>query len=103
MSLSFTPTQRLTLLFLSIVGFLGPNGVFLWVAATQPGAMMEAMRQPVAAVFIAEAFFLMFFFAWLIHRAQVRPGAGLFILFSLVGSLAFSVPFWLWLVSRQKR
>lgn len=103
MELHFTPAQRTILLVLGIAGVLGPNGVFLWVAATQPAALMEALRQPIAAVFVAEAFFLVFFFACLIHRSGMRPGGGAFVVMSLLGSLAFSVPFWLWLASRERK
>ncbi|MCC6737741.1 MAG: hypothetical protein IT452_01740 [Planctomycetia bacterium] len=99
-----TATQERTLLALSILGLLVPNGVFLWVAFARPAALEAALRNPAAAVFIAEAFFLMFLAAWLVGRAGLRrPGPLAFVALSLAGSLAFSVPLTLWLASRDAR
>ncbi len=97
---SFSNRARSLLAVLAIFGALVPNGVFLWVAFTNPDALWATMADPVALVFIGEAFLLMFFFAWLIHRGGWRPGPVAFVVMSLLGSLAFSVPAWLWLASR---
>jgi hypothetical protein len=56
------------------------------------------MRNPVAAAFIFEAFVVMGLLAWLVRRFRigVLPWA-VFVLLSLVGGLAFSIPvFLLW-------
>lgn len=100
----FTATQERVLLALSILGLTVPNGVFLWVAFLHPGALEAALRNPASAVFIAEAFFLMFLGAWLAGRAGLRrPGPLAFVALSLAGSLAFSVPLTLWMASRDAR
>lgn len=54
--------------------------------------MWAALRDPVGGVFILEPVFLMFLVAWLLARFRRKPGALLFIILSLVGSLAFSMP-----------
>jgi len=100
----FTETQEKLLLGLSIFGLIVPNGVFLYYAFTAPATLQAAMANPVSLVFIAEAFALMFLFAWLIHRQGIRsPGGFAFILMSLIGSLLFSVPTCLYLASRKAR
>lgn len=91
--LSLSDRERSALLCLAIVGLLVPNGLFLYVAATAPHILRDALRNPIACVFIAEAFFLMFLIAWLLAKCGVRrAGVVAFVLLSLAGSLAFSVP-----------
>jgi hypothetical protein len=99
--LTFSSRSRAFLLLVSILGFTVPNGVFLWFAFTQFSAISTTLTDPVALVFIVEAFVLMFLLAWLVHRSGARPGWLAFIVMSLIGSLAFSVPAWLWLASRE--
>ena len=87
------PNEHRLLIALAAFGFLVPNGVFLYFCVTDPGLIRAALQNPIALVFIAEAFLLMFLFAWLLHRAGTRkPGALVFIILSLLGSMAFSVP-----------
>lgn len=79
---------------LALFGLLGPNCVFCYYFFTRPDVVSAALCNPVALVFISEAFLLMFLFAWLLRRMKGAPiGGGLFILLSLLGSMAFSVPF----------
>ena len=100
--ITLTPTETAGLAALAVFGFLVPNGVFVWFAATQPGLIRAALGNPLALVFILEAFFLMFLLAWLIRRAGLRKPSGLaFILMSLIGSLAFSVPALLYLAFKK--
>ncbi len=89
------------LLLVSLVGFIVPNGVFLWAALTDADAIRAALSNPIAFAFFLEAVLLMGLFAWLIHRSGRRPGWLAFIVMSLAGSLAFSVPAWIWLNSRR--
>ncbi len=90
---SFTPGEVRFLVVLAVLGFLVPNGVFLWFLFTAPGLLRAALTNPLSLVFILEAFFLMFLFAWLVRKAGLkRPSAFGFILLSLFGSLACSVP-----------
>jgi hypothetical protein len=98
-----SPVTRRILAGVAMFGLIVPNGLFLWVAFSDPAAITRALADPVARVFIGEAFLLMALLAWLIRLAGARPGWLAFVLYSLVGSLAFSVPAWLWLASRDTR
>ncbi|MGB8168261.1 MAG: hypothetical protein WCF18_12260, partial [Chthoniobacteraceae bacterium] len=90
------------LLVLATFGFVVPNGVFLYHAFRDPTALRAALANPVALVFIGEAFLLTAFFAWWIQRCQFRsPGWFAFVIMSFVGSLAFSIPAFLYLVQRR--
>jgi len=102
---SLSRTESATLAILSAVGLIVPNGIFLYVSATDRMALREALANPISAVFMVEALFLMFLFAWLLSRGGSRKPTGIvFILLSLVGSLAFSVPLTLrWLAPSLRR
>jgi hypothetical protein len=100
----FTQIQERGLLALSIFGLIVPNGVFLYFSFMSPAALYAAFNNPIALVFIGEAFLLMLFFAWMIRRSGLRsPGWLAFVLMSIVGSMAFSVPAFLYLASRKAR
>jgi len=99
--LPFTRVQERVLLGLALFGLVVPNGVFVYFSLVQPAALRAALANPIALVFIGEAFFLMFLVAWLIHRLGFRsPGWLAFILMSLAGSMVFSIPAFLYLASR---
>jgi hypothetical protein len=97
-------TAEKFLLALAVFGFIGPNGCFVYFALSDFGTVLEALRNPIALVFITEAFALMFLIAWLLHHwGWRRPGWGWFVVLSLLGSLLFSVPLYLYLASRAAR
>jgi membrane protein implicated in regulation of membrane protease activity len=61
------------------------------------------MGNGMALVFIGEAFLLMLFLAVLISKlGWQRPGWQFFIVMSLLGSLAFSIPLQLYLRSKSE-
>lgn len=100
----FTNAKEKLLLALAVSGLIVPNGIFIYYSLAAPALLHDALTNPVALVFIAEAFLLMFLFAWVIHRQGLRsPGWLAFIVLSLLGSLAFSVPAFLYLASRRSR
>ncbi len=100
----FTERQEKMLAGLATFGLIVPNGCFLYYSLVRPSALVAAIANPVALVFICEAFFLMFFLAWLLHKGGFRtPGWRAFIVMSLVGSLMFSVPATLYFASRNAR
>lgn len=100
----FTIAQEKLLLTLAVFGLIVPNGIFLYCSLFAPSLLHDALANPVALVFIAEAFLLMILFAWIIHREGFRsPGWLAFIVMSLLGSLAFSIPAFLYLASRHTR
>jgi len=95
-------TEKRILLILAVLGLIIPNGIYVYHQFAKPDIVAAALANPVAAVFIAEAFFLMFFFAWLIHRLGFRkPDWIVFIITSLIGGMAFSVPSFLWWFTRR--
>jgi len=85
------------------LGFLLPNGLFLYSVFADPGGLREALVNPIALAFMFEAGLLMGLAAWLIARQGGRPGWLGFVLLSLVGSLACSVPAFLALAGRGRQ
>ena len=101
--ITLSRTETRILAALAIFGFLIPNGVFVYSSITNQEAVEAAFANPISSVFIVEAFFLMFLFAWLLKKAKVEKPTGLvFIIMSLVGSMVFSVPAALYLILRDK-
>jgi Na+/citrate or Na+/malate symporter len=101
--ITLSPREATVLAALAGFGLLVPNGVFLWYFFARPETVRSAFANPVALVFIGEAFLLMFLFAWLLGRlGSRRPTRWSFVGLSLLGSLAFSVPLALWLNFRGK-
>lgn len=99
--ITFTHREAAGLAALAVFGLLVPNGVFIYFFATDPALLRAALTNPLSLVFILEAIFLMFLFAWLVGRMGLRRPSGLaFVMMSLVGSLAFSVPAVLYLAGK---
>lgn len=91
--LRYGPTERLVLWTLAAVGFVGVNGAFLYGLIAVPGAYAEAMSNPIAVAFMAEAFLLVALLAYLLTRWGVaRLGWGWFVGLSLLGSILFALP-----------
>ena len=100
---SLTPYRK-SLLFASILGFLSINVPFLYIALFNSNIYSVGVSNGLAQVFMAEALLLMLFFAYLIHAfGWTKPGWFVFIVMSIVGSMAFSVPFYLYLISDPAR
>ena len=86
----------------AIVGLFGLNGVFVYYALLQPDVLAAAVRNPVSLVFMLEAFLMVAFAAWGIRLIGFkRPGWLWFVVLSLAGGLAFSVPAFLLLHLRR--
>lgn len=91
--IDYTPTERFFLWTLCAVSFVLVNGAFLYGAVFRPGAMAEAMANPVAAAFMAEAGLLVVAFAYLLGRWGVsRLSWRWFVALSLIGSMGFALP-----------
>ena len=100
MNLDAMRPLRPLLLAAAIVGFVAINCPFLYFAFIDKAVYAEAMSNGLALVFIGEAFLLMFLIAFLIARTGCRPGWFFFIAMSLLGSLAFSIPLQLYLMTK---
>lgn len=95
---------RIVLIGVAIVGLFGLNGVFVYYALFHPDVLAAAMRNPVSLVFMLEAFLMVAFAAWGIRLVGLeRPGWFWFVVLSLLGGLAFSVPAFLLLHLRKDR
>ncbi|GHB92665.1 hypothetical protein [Cerasicoccus arenae] len=97
-----TPMRPLFLIA-AIFGFLAINCPFLYFALIDKETYAVAMGNGMALLFIGEAFLLMLFFAYIIAKSGCRkPGWFFFIVMSILGSLAFSVPLQLYLMTKPK-
>jgi len=95
---------RSLLYVIAAVGFFGLNGVFLFYALLRPEVMAATLQNPVSLVFILEAFLMTGLFAWLVATlGWKKPGWLAFVVLSIVGSLAFSVPAFLLLHLRKQQ
>lgn len=94
--------SRYVLAGVAIVGLFGLNGVFVYHALLQPEALAAAIRNPISLVFMLEAFLLVAFATWWIRLVGLeRPGWLSFVVLSLAGGLAFSLPAFLLLHLRD--
>ena len=101
--LKLSGAQRTVLWFVSAIGLFGINGLFLYAALFRPEQMGDVQSHLVGLAFMLEAFVLLPLFCYLIAIAQLkRPGWVAFLLLSLAGSLAFSIPFSILMWSREK-
>ncbi len=95
--LEFSRGTRLILLITAVLAALGPNGLYLYFAATQPEMNLEAMRNPIALAFMIEAMMLLALFLYYVFRRTGSWGkVVLYLVLAFAGSLAFSFPFFLW-------
>ena len=86
------------LLISSIAGFCIFNIPFLYFSFFHPDVYQIAISNEIALVFMGEAIFILLFISFCIMKLKLeKPGVVLFILLSFIGSLAFSVPFFLYL------
>jgi hypothetical protein len=91
--LEYTAAERFWLWTLAVVGLLGVNGAFLYGLLVRPDSLSEALANPIALAFMAEAFVLMAAFAYLLARWGVsRLKWPWFVGLSLLGSMAFALP-----------
>jgi len=89
---SYSRRERFWLWLLAGVGLSGINGAFL-LGLTTPGALAQALSNPVSLAFIVEAFLMVGLLAYLMWKWDVaRLTWPWFVALSLVGGLAFAVP-----------
>lgn len=91
--INYSTAERLWLAALGLLGLLAGNGAFVYGLLSRPGALPEALANPVSAAFIAESLVLVGVFAYLFRRWGVsRLGWGWFVLLSLLGTMLFAIP-----------
>jgi hypothetical protein len=91
--MAYSRVERVWLTGLAIFGFVALNGAFAYGILFEPQAMTVALSNPIAAAFIVEALILVALLAYLFDRWGVsRLHWSWFVLLSLLGGLAFSIP-----------
>ena len=96
-------SHRILLWVASGFGLLMINGVFLYCVIFKPELVGEAMGNLYSLVFMLEAFILLPLLCFLISIYKLRsPNWVGFLVLSLLGSLAFSIPFSVLLWTREK-
>jgi hypothetical protein len=92
--MDLTPLQKIILWCAAAIGLFGINGLFLYSMAVRPWEMKDIQTNWYALAFMLEAFLLLPLFCYLIAIAKFKsPGWKTFLILSLLGSLAFSIPF----------
>jgi hypothetical protein len=91
--IEYSARERFWLWTMAAFGIAVVNGAFLHGLLFQPGALTDAMRNPIAAAFMVEALVLVGVFAYLLSKWKVnRLAWWWFVLLSLLGSMAFALP-----------
>jgi len=92
--MELSKSQRIILWSASAIGLFGINGLFLYAAIFHLEQIGEVHTNLFAMAFVLEAFVLLPVLCFLIAAAKLTsPGWKSFLVLSLVGSLAFSIPF----------
>lgn len=90
---TFSKGERRVLWAVAALGFLGVNGLFLYGALFVPGALSDAMTNPVSMAFLAEATILLALLAYLLTKWRVSRLSWIwFVVLSALGSIAFALP-----------
>lgn len=89
------------LLIIALFGLFVPNGIFIYWLFTEFGSVGEVLNNKLAVAFIIDAFMAMFLLAyWFAMKPVGKISWYWFVVFSLVGGLGFSLPFYWWLNQR---
>ncbi len=101
--IEYSPAERFWLWALAAFGFLAVNGAFMYGVFVRPEILAEAQQNPLSMAFVVEALLLVAALAYLLPKWGVtRMSWGWFVVLSLAGSLAFSLPMaLLWKQDRQ--
>src|SRR5215213_9585738 len=86
------------LLIIALFGLFVPNGIFIYWLFTEFKSVADVFNDKLALAFIIDAFMSMFLLAyWFAAKPIGKIQWYWFIVFSLVGGLGFSIPFYWWL------
>jgi hypothetical protein len=91
--IEYNATERFWLWVLAAFGFVAVNGAFMYGVFVRPDILAAAQSNPLSMAFVVEALVLMVVLAHLLPKWGVTQMSwGWFVVLSLVGSLAFSLP-----------
>ena len=110
--IQYTPSRSLSstlnfgsptvFLILAILALVGPNGLYVYYAITAPELNQAALRNPIALAFMIEAMMLLGVFLWQVYRlTRSWIQVSLYLILSFVGSLAFSLPLFIYRQSKH--
>ena len=90
------------LLIIALFGLIVPNGIFIYWLLNEFQGVGEVLQNKLAVAFIMDAFLAMLLLAYYFARYPIgRVKWYWFVVLSLVGGLAFSLPFYYWLNKRD--
>lgn len=90
------------LLIVALFGLIVPNGIFIYWLFTEFGGIVGVIENKLAVAFIIDAFMAMFLLAWWFAAKPIGKVRWYwFVIFSLIGGLGFSIPFYWWLNERK--
>jgi hypothetical protein len=88
-------------LLLALFGLVVPNGLFLYWLFYEYDGLVDVMQNKLAVAFIVDAFLAMGLLAYSFAKNPPgRVGWRWFVVLSLLGGLAFSLPLYWWLNKR---
>jgi hypothetical protein len=92
------------LVFLAVVGNLVPGGLFLYWFLNEYSSLSAALSDKLALAFLVDLLLSTFVLAYLFARKPLGPVKWpWFVALSLLGTLAFSIPLFIWLNWRRAR
>jgi hypothetical protein len=90
------------LILVAAVGLLGPGGLFLYWLFNDYSSISAALSDRMALAFFVDLLMSTFLLAYLFARKSLGPVKWpWFVLLSLLGTLAFSIPLFIWLNWRR--
>jgi hypothetical protein len=91
--MKLTPGQRTVLLLVSLLSFVGTNGVFLYYLLFRTRELVAALLHPAALVFEIDVLTVLILLAVFFARKPLGPWTWRsFVGLSLLGGLGFSIP-----------
>jgi len=90
------------LVFLAVIGLLAPGGLFLYWLFNDYSFLAAALSDKMALAFFVDLLMSTFFLTYLFARKPIGPVKwSWFLALSLLGTLAFSIPLFIWLNWRR--
>lgn len=92
------------LILLALLGFLVPNGIFIYWVATEFHGLGPVLHDKLAIAFMLDVFLALIYLTVYFARRPIGPVRWpSFVFLSLLGGLAFSLPLYYWLNLRALR
>ena len=91
------------LLLVAGFGMLVPNGIFVWWLTRHSFDLLAPLSDPLALAFVLDVFASTFLLCWLFSKRPPGPYRWWWFLgLSLLGTLCFGIPMYLWLNWRSR-